>query len=538
MNIQIRLNKIHLIIPGLLLALILIVISLTEHSNPAQAQGGTTIFLPIILKDSDMAPRATFYPTILDVPTDEPLACERPWTVRLLRNSNKFQYNTRRMYFSSCSTDSGSPEMFASFTVGDKDSGHPDISSGVIMHTQFMSTTNQFDLISERHFPECTEMLGIQSSNSCGLVAALCRTDWGRTDFDKDVVETHPGDHWLTEEEHNGSERDQIWLYEWPSGNIQDEPDKYIVHKAIGSWEYGQQYLVYGENDNSYGISVKATHGGHEGDSFVIVDRDDFTIDTSRGWDWGCATGHTLFNRPAYNPATQEYGVLCGTDWNTNKDAYIGSITFATQHNVRNEFQRLNRGNLAMKGGPGSLVPLADGGWLAVFVSQQGTINTDSTLYIPWSPSTKIGLARFDQAGNLVDSIKWVVDLDTQYASYPQLVALENGNYLLGYGEMMADETDPSVDWYWDYNQYVRFPEKYWIQEIDIDGNAVTAPHTLSDAGWGELDQLVSLGNNRVGWAYLEEATLSNTAGMGGPIPECNVDKLQFTAAVSPNSQN
>ena len=37
-----------------------------------------------------------------------------------------------------------------------------------------------------------------------------------------------------------------MWLYEWTNGDIQSEPRKYIVHKSIGSWEYGNNLSASG----------------------------------------------------------------------------------------------------------------------------------------------------------------------------------------------------------------------------------------------------------------------------------------------------
>ncbi len=51
----------------------------------------------------------------------------------------------------------------------------------------------RFVRIAEREFPECKEVLGVDTSNNCGTIAALCQTyGWDRTDYDKDIVATHP----------------------------------------------------------------------------------------------------------------------------------------------------------------------------------------------------------------------------------------------------------------------------------------------------------------------------------------------------------
>ena len=77
-----------------------------------------------------------------------------------------------------------------------------------------------------------------------------------------------------------------MWLYEWENGDLSAPPKKIIVHKSIGSWEYGQNYLRYAESDNTYGIALKTTVGNdldcHELDSYMILKRFDWEFDESR----------------------------------------------------------------------------------------------------------------------------------------------------------------------------------------------------------------------------------------------------------------
>lgn len=430
--------------------------------------------------------------------------------------------------------------MFASFTLAatdpEDDEEYFNNQSGMIMQTTLDPSLNQLNLVKQRHFPECKEMVGIDTSRTCGVVAALCRTEAGRTDFDKDIVATHPDeDNRLIDEE-----ADEMWLYEWTNGDILSEPDKYIVHQGIGGWEYGQYSLVYGENDNSYGIALKSTHGGHEADSFTVLDRDDYTFDTSRGWDWSCGSGHTIHNRPSYNPATQEYGLLCGTDYNNMDAGRHGSISFTTETEEKPNFLLLHRSRTLMKGGPGALHPLPDGGWIGIVVGVPGELSyvngpEGDEGYVPADPPTEIGIAKFNQEGDLVGEVNWIVSTAPYYASYPQLVPLENGNYLLGYGQMPGNGAD--VDYHFELRWLLFYPEAYWIQEIDGDGQIVGEATKLDGVAWGELDEMVSLGDNRVGWAtyYMNRLT-------GGPDdaryyqPECNADQLQFNVYQSPNS--
>ncbi|MEM9776112.1 MAG: hypothetical protein AAF902_16155, partial [Chloroflexota bacterium] len=285
-------------------------------------QGGTipetrpvtpTIFMPVLFRDLDFnqAPDSLIGSATFDVPDGRALSCEHSWNIRLTTHSFSRRVHTQDLDFSACNTNTDSPTMFAAMTLAHPDPEDPDEyfdnQSGMLVETTLNSLTNQLEVVRQREFPECEEMIGVQASDSCGVVAALCRTNDGRSDFDKDIVATHPNpNNWLQDVEEG---RDEMWLYEWTNGDIQSTPSKYIVHKGIGGWEYGQFSLVYGENDNTYGVALKSTRNGHEADSFTVIDRDTYSIVSGRGWDWSCGTGHTIHNRPNYNPFTQEYGM-------------------------------------------------------------------------------------------------------------------------------------------------------------------------------------------------------------------------------------
>ncbi len=496
-----------------------------------------TTYLPIIYNsyNPNLAPPGLVTSNTVDVPGDEPLSCEHTYTTRMTMDNLARGIHPQSMHFSACNTATNTPSMFASFTLAQTDPNDPDDlfnnQSGMIMQTILDPTGNKLDVVGQRHFPECKEMIGIDTSSTCGVVAALCRTDAGRTDYDKDIVATHPN----PDNRLHDDGLDEMWLYEWTNGDIQSEPAKYIVHKGIGGWEYGQYSIVYGENDNTYGIALKSRYGGHEADSFTVIDRATYTLDTSRGWDWSCGTGHTIHNRPSYNPVTQEYGLLCGTDYNNMGAGRYGSISFTTENEEKPNFLLLQRHRTMMKGGPGALHPLADGGWIGIVVGvPDATSYGDDGGAVPAVPPTEIGLARFDQAGDLVGSVNWIVSASPYYVSYPQLVPLENGNYLLGYGKMPANST--LADFQFEMRWTLLFPEEYWIQEIDANGQTIGQAWQLDGVAWGELDEIVSLGNNRIGWAtyFMDRLT-------GGPEdaryyqPNCNADKIQFNVYNSPN---
>lgn len=478
------------------------------------------------------APADLVASTLLDMPATQPLSCEHPYTTRLTTNNFVRGLQPQTMNFSACQTDTDAPTLFTSLTLAKNNDGTiANNQSGMLVQSQLNPATNKLEVVRQRAFPECKELMGIDTSNSCGVIGVLCRTAPTRTDYTKDIVATHWNpDNWLKDVI---AGRDQMWLYEWTNGDIRTEPAKYIVHKAIGSWEYGLYNLVYGENDDSYGISLKSTRNGHEADSMTVVDRKTYSLVPKRGWDWSCGGGHTLYNRLGYNPATKQYGLLCGTDSNNLNAGAYGSISFTTETKEKPNFLLIQQQKLRDKGGPGALHPLPDGGWVGVIVGAAGNLAYAADSQTPAAPPTQIGLVTFNQAGDLVGPINWIVSTAPYYTSYPQLVPLENGNYLLGYGRMPANSDLKSyqAELHWQ----LFFPEEYWLQEIDVNGRPVSNAWRLNGVAWGELDEMVSLGKNRVAWAtaYMDRLT-GRPDDSASQQPDCNADQLQLNVYQSP----
>lgn len=413
--------------------------------------------------------------------------------------------------------------MYVSLSVGENaqlETGEG--TTGAILKTTLDPATGQLmpDEIS-RQFPECVWMHGIAVSEDCGTVAALCRRHWGDSDFDFNSLATHNAEDWMTNVDCAPHE---MWLYEWENGDITTEPMKYVVHRAVGTaWDNGNNSLVMGD-DNTYGIAVKSRTGDasqcHEADAFIVMDRSDHTF-TNRGWPWACGAGHTRFNKPSYNPASGKYALMCGTDFNEARLPRMGALWFRTEDGDRNEFLNIWLKALTSKGGVGFPQPLADGGFFGLIVAVDGEVvplGTDEE--VPLEPPTAIGLARFDGDGASVGDIKWVVEDSNHYLSYPQLTDLGDGRYLMGWGVMYdVSNQDGMVE-----NNF-RVPMEYWVQEIDVDGNALTEALLVEGAGWGEQDRMVSLGNGAVGWAYIPEPTMD----AGGSVPSCNSNSLQLS---------
>jgi hypothetical protein len=320
-----------------------------------------------------------------------------------------------------------------------------------------------------------------------------------------------------------------MWLYEWPDGDLSKEPTKVIVHKSIGSWELGQNYLRYGENDNTYGIALKATVGGtgdcHEADSFMMLDRSDYSLVKGRGWDWACASGHTLHNRPAYNPETNKYAMLCSTDWSKDAVPDASAVSFRMEDGGTNEFHFSGRyDSLWHKGGAGPLIPRPDGGFMGIVVGEPDPFAVPG--YDDRTP-TQLGLASFSATGEQEGGIKWVAKdpNNDAYYSWPQIAPLGDDRYLLAWGSGLEVSDGTVDDCCRDRNKSMRIPWTYWAKEINSNGDELTGPIEITNAGWGEVNEMVSLGPGRVGWSYAPNDKLTGDP-IGATVPDCAQDSL------------
>lgn len=476
--------------------------------------------------DPNAALQPGIYTTVIDsLPGAEPIGCEWEWTIRILQPHQK-SVVPRRMFFSACDKTSSSPSLFTSLSLGERrEPPEQDPYSGAVIHSVLDPATAKFNVVAQRHFPECVNMEGITTSADCSTIAVLCRRRYGDADYDFDALATHGAKDWMTQPDCADQE---LWLYEWETGDLNTEPQKVVVHRAIGTgWDYGTNNLFLGELDGTYGIGIKArVHGGdscHEADAFLVMNRNDFTMDDSRGYSWACGTGHTIFNHFTYNPATQKYAVLCGTDWNSYGIANRASFFLTLEDRTKNEFYGSDKNVLRQKGGPNSLVPLSDGGYLAIFASTEilGLSPQDDKFFD--RHVTAIGVARFNSRGKLLGKIRWIARMKDTYLSYPQLVRLGENENLVGFGRMRSLHEQSA--------EGLRIPQEYYFMHIDDEGNVLREAKRLAAAGWGEQDQLVSLGQGRVGWAYIPQPTLVDLT----EVPPCNSHELQLTLYVSEN---
>lgn len=358
-------------------------------------------------------------------------------------------------------------------------------------------------------------------------------------------------------------------------------------HGLPHSFVYGEE-----DNTYAISISQRVA-GGHTNDSMYVVQRADapenykvlkmhkgLNVNRLRGWRNSCSLGHPFLVNLGFNPATKQYSVLCTSEANSvlPQGSDIAGISFTrglvwksdsdkANENKRPTFLMLQReGPNRMKGGGGALLPLGDG-WIGVVIGadvERPALDGNSA-----SPATQIGLVQFAKRfirtsqptefpgiANVIaqpdsnpgtetvgESLYWVetpAEYANHYISYPQLVPLdeENGTYLLGYGIMPA--RGDSGKSFWESGWELNLPIKYFVQEIQIvcadpactnaaSITPLTEPKELNGAGWGMIDEMISLGNGQVGWATYEmdKMTLDLGADVGSQA-NAFTNKLQF----------
>ncbi len=473
------------------------------------------------------------------LPNSRTTAGEYPWVIRIL-SYHPGAVVPRRMYSTSCTTG-GVRKFYASLTSTTTTGAH----EGMLISGD-VSSTGAVSNFTSRAFPVCKDMAGIVADASCSTVAALCRRSSGSTGATRDLVAALPNTiegnswrDWLTAESYD----DQMWLFEWKGSpaaptNALTGYNSYVVSKAInqagrqGSWEYGHHNLVM--SSSHYGVALKSTSGKdsggtqHQGDSMIAVTRvatpSSTTIDITRGWKWACASGHTLANRPVLS-TTGKFGAFCTTDWNNAAGDYTkGGIYMrveGTNASLTHSIYMSTSSSLRFNGGSTSILPTANGEFIGVLVGSP----TPSI-----AERSRIGLVRFNSVGARLSAPLWIKSSATHFLSYPQLVSLGNDStgtprYLLGWAQMMASGANvttsfdsPSPD------QTQRLATKYFVQEIDASGNAKSQVRELTH-GWGEQDQMVSLGAGRAGWVHRPDGRIKLSA-----------DGTTVTSMPSPNS--
>ncbi len=161
---------------------------------------------------------------------------------------------------------------------------------------------------------------------------------------------------------------------------------------------------------------------------------------------------------------------------------------------------------------------------------------------------SQIGLARVDANGDLQTgtTITWVANNGQCMLSNPRLVDMKNGRYLLGYAKFACyiDNNDTESPIQRKAGKKILIPKKYYLAEIDAYGNVLAGPKELSDSnygdiGWGGIDEMVYLGDGKVGWAYIPDPTYETVEKNKGVATPQHKEWLLMTyksAYVDPNA--
>lgn len=481
--------------------------------------------------------------TLVDIPLGLSSSCEHDGAERVLSERNSAVV-PERLYTAQCIDGDGIPHMFVSLSVTEGHTrSHPvEVESDhaqLVFEAVVDPATGEFSTSDNAvHLTECLDGYGITAASDCSTVAALCRRPHFTSQTEPhtaDLVAAYSGAETLTQPGPIGGEpteahvdyNDELWLYEWNDKALTDEPDRYVVHKGIGPLTrargLGNYYLLNGENDESYAYAVRASTGGntrHVSDSFLVVDRSgpEYAIAPGRGYDWACGRGHTLFNRPAYNPATQQYAIWCVTDSNAEQIPGQKGFWFQTESSERNEFMTVDGNTDHRQGSVQVLRPLADGNYLGALIGHPESVEQ-------WAvgAATQVGLATFSgDDGSLLGDVRWVVVNSDVYLGHAQLSVIDEDRFLLGYAELYALGSNPDVG-----RNDVEFqiPSAYHVVEIDAQGSALSEPVQLDGVGWGDQDQWSQFANGDVAWAYVPQPTLDDEGG----APPCSYDSLQLS---------
>ncbi|MEM7136014.1 MAG: hypothetical protein AAF500_05505 [Myxococcota bacterium] len=142
-------------------------------------------------------------------------------------------------------------------------------------------------------------------------------------------------------------------------------------------------------------------------------------------------------------------------------------------------------------------------------ISQQGLFGAD---VLESRSLSRIGLARVDQDGSIDgQAFQWFVNDDDCQVSDPQMVDLQNGRYLVGYGTFQCVSEAEGYNRVGDKRSII--PRSFHLMEIDIDGNVLGGPVDIGEHGWGGLDDIQVLGPGRAAWVYKPDPTLGTENG-------------------------
>ncbi len=541
-----------------------------------------------------------------------------------------------RTYYAACNTDTDQPKMMVSMTLEDTSVGaDPDIPTiGSVFETIYDPATKSLRRTgNETTIPLCQETHGIAVSSDCSRIAVLCNTDFEepvseREFFTKDLVSEYPYSRIDQPNNHqqvdNNSNIDpanrqnaykyngEMWLLEWDGVSLASQPDRYVIHKAVGGQQLGATTLVYAEDQDVYGAAFTTNSfdnggGRHKSGALMIVDRDGWVLNPDdpnnsgreRGWTWGCAGGHVLHMRAFYNPFVGHFGALCTSDgskywYGQNAGAIAAKMETSSTTFEGYEATIVASNNSAVTNGGGhKLLPVdADHSLIALVgtdivpddhpdfldhlqMTEQAAANAGLSLtgiaacewydadncyqmfletwYYDHGRSrfptfrggfwhgnytdrelSKIGILKVANNGRSVvggeeQYARWVVEDPDCMLSAPQLTQLGPDRYLLGWAKFqcISDGTDLRRF----AGAHTLHPKEYYLMEIDGDGNRLTDPTRVAGTGWGGMDEMVSLGNGKVGWAYIKDPEIRSDGSYTDPYQ----NDWEFMVYESPN---
>lgn len=125
---------------------------------------------------------------------------------------------------------------------------------------------------------------------------------------------------------------------------------------------------------------------------------------------------------------------------------------------------------------------------------------------------SRIGLAKVNERGRIEgNGFNWFVSDDDCQVSDPQMVDLQNGRYLVGYGTFQCVSEGEGYNRVGDKRSII--PRSFHLMEVDIDGNLLAGPIDIGEHGWGGLDDIQVLGPGRAAWVYKPDPTLGTEQG-------------------------
>jgi len=333
-------------------------------------------------------------------------------------------------------------------------------------------------------------MHGLDYSEDCTKLYVLCRGSQKAT-FNLDLV---PGALALFPFSKNfidtaSVEKDFMYIYQITNA-VLSSPEIWTISKAIRGWEYGNNLLKVHKPASQFLSFVLKTgmcvigqpSNCHEGSTFMKIDVVAKKIVS--GDPWGCANGHTIVQRLAFNRLSQKSIEVCGTDggypglnhtfgvWSHRLEGGatpIGAIDYASSINP--------------SGGPGGMAAYGRG-FVATIVSSNPLQKVDSS----WASS--IGLVFMNENGTVVGTTKWLSVNPNYFVNYANVAPLSNGNLLVGWAELAPKNGSGAAS-----ANDIPIGQVFRLAEFNSNGLMLTNP-IATEHGWSSVDNWDTINGN------------------------------------------